>query len=157
MHVRAVFSSNIRDEVVSRETQLGRQTMNATTDTAILLLVSDPVVRLVMKETLEKAGYTVFPAGNLGKAVDRLKERTPDLLIISLYVEDISGRDAATYLRTKVPGLRVLMTSGLIDDDRLQNQMTLKAFAVFPKPFPPAEFIAKVKEVLQKSPQANLS
>jgi DNA-binding response OmpR family regulator len=137
--------------------QLGERAMSVAKDTAILLLVSDPIVRAIMKETLENVGYTVFPAGDLGKAVDRLKERTPDLLLISLYVEDISGRDAATYLRTKVPGLRVLMTSGLIDDDRLQNQMTLKSFEVFPKPFPPAEFLAKVKEVLQKNPQANLS
>jgi DNA-binding response OmpR family regulator len=86
----------------------------------------------------------------LGTAVDKLKDTTPDLLIISLYVEDISGHDAAIYLRTKLPGVRVLMTGGLIDDDRLENRMTLQGFEVFPKPFTAAEFIAKVKDVLQK-------
>ena len=124
--------------------------MGTSRDVSILLLVSDPVVRLILKETLEHEGYTVFAAGNLGTAVDKLKDTTPDLLIISLYVEDISGHDAAIYLRTKLPGVRVLMTGGLIDDDRLENRMTLQGFEVFPKPFTAAEFIAKVKDVLQK-------
>ena len=32
----------------------------------ILLLVSDPIVRSVLKETLEHEGYTVVAAGDLG-------------------------------------------------------------------------------------------
>ena len=54
--------------------------------TTILLLVSDPVVRSILKETLECAGYIVLAAGDLGTAVDRLKECTPDLLITRTYV-----------------------------------------------------------------------
>jgi CheY-like chemotaxis protein len=37
--------------------------------TTILLLVSDPVVRSVLKETLEREGYTVLATGDLGHAV----------------------------------------------------------------------------------------
>ena len=47
----------------------------------ILPLVSDQLVRAVMKETSERDGYLVVPAGDLGAAVDRLKELSPDLLI----------------------------------------------------------------------------
>jgi CheY-like chemotaxis protein len=32
----------------------------------ILLLVSDPIVRFILKETLEHEGYTVVAAGDLG-------------------------------------------------------------------------------------------
>lgn len=42
--------------------------------TTILLLVSDPLVRAVLRDTLEHEGYTVVSAGDLGNAVDRLKE-----------------------------------------------------------------------------------
>ena len=35
--------------------------------TTILLLVSDPVVRSVLQETLEHEGYTVLATGDLGK------------------------------------------------------------------------------------------
>ena len=49
--------------------------------TTILLLVSDPVVRSVLQETLERAGYSVLSTGDLGQAVDRLKHTQPDLLL----------------------------------------------------------------------------
>jgi len=116
----------------------------------ILLLVSDPLVRSVLQDTLEHEGYTVVTAGNLGSAVDRLKEVTPDLLITRTYVEGLPGHDAATYLRTKSNGLRVLMVGGLLDDERLNNRESLEGFDVFPKPYSPWELLQKVKDVLAK-------
>ena len=119
-------------------------------DTTILLLGSEPIGRSVLQEILENAGYSVFPAGDLGEAVDSLQKAIPDLLVIRAYIEDIPGYDAATFLRTKCPGLRVLMVSGLIDDDRVQYRMALEGFEVFPKPFTAADLLEKVKELLQK-------
>jgi two-component system phosphate regulon response regulator PhoB len=122
--------------------------MNTTMNKTILLLISDPVVRSVIREALEHGGYYVVAAGDLGEAVDRLKESTPDLLMIRSYVESISGYDAATFLRTKCPGLRILMVGGLIDDDRLRYRMTLEEIEVFPKPFTVGALLEKVKDVL---------
>ena len=116
----------------------------------ILLLVSDPLVRSVLQDTLEREGYTVVTAGDLGSAVDRLKEVTPDLLITRTYVEGITGHDAATYLRTKSNGLRVLMVGGLLDDQRLKYRESLEGFDVFPKPYSAGELLQKVKDVLAK-------
>jgi DNA-binding response OmpR family regulator len=118
--------------------------------TTILLLVSDPLVRSVLQDTLEHEGYTVVTAGDLGSAVDRLKEITPDLLITRTYVEGMTGHDAATYLRTKSNGLRVLMVGGLLDDQRLKNRESLEGFDVFPKPYSPRELLQTVKNVLHK-------
>ncbi len=118
--------------------------------TTILLLVSDPLVRSVLQDTLEHEGYTVVTAGDLGSAVDRLTEVTPDLLIIRTYVEGMTGHDAATYLRTKSNGLRVLMVGGLLDDQRLKSRESLEGIDVFPKPYSAAELLQKVKDVLAK-------
>ena len=126
------------------------KTMNTIMNTTILLLSSDPVVRSVIQEALEHQGYSVLSAGDLGTAVDWLKKSTPDLLIIRSYVEGIPGYDAATFLRTKCPGLRVLMVGGLIDDDRLRHRMTLEGFEVFPKPFTATALLEKVRDVLHK-------
>src|SRR5579863_6319918 len=122
--------------------------------TTILLLVSDPLVRSVLQDTLEHEGYTVVTAGDLGSAVDRLSEVTPDLLITRTYVEGITGHDAATFLRTKSNGLRVLMVGGLLDDERLKYRESLEGFDVFPKPYSAAELLQKVREVLAK-PRGN--
>jgi DNA-binding response OmpR family regulator len=116
----------------------------------ILLLASDPVVRSVLKETLERAGYTVLAADDLGQAVDRLKESPPDLLIVRSHVQNLPGHDAAVYLRKKCLTMKVLILGGSLDDERLQNREDLQGFAVFPKPYAAAELLEKVKEVLEK-------
>jgi DNA-binding NtrC family response regulator len=118
--------------------------------TTILLLVSDPVVRSVLEETLEREGYIVRATGDLGQAVDRLEECMPDLLITRTYVQGLPGHDAAIYLRTKCLKMRVLIVGGLLDDDRLRNRETLQGFEVFPKPYTAAELLQKVKDVLSK-------
>jgi DNA-binding NtrC family response regulator len=118
--------------------------------TAILLLVSDPIIRSVLEETLEREGYMVLATGDLGQAVDRLKECRPDLLITRTYVQSLSGHDAAMYLRTKCPKMKVLIVGGLLDDERLQHREALQGFEVFPKPYAAAELLQKVKDVLSK-------
>jgi DNA-binding response OmpR family regulator len=116
----------------------------------ILLLVSDPVVRAVLEETLEREGYTVMAAGDLGQAVDRMNEVRPDLLITRSHVQNLPGHDAAMYLRKKCLKMKVLILGGRLDDERLQNREELQGFEIFPKPYPAAEMLEKVKEVLNK-------
>jgi|ERR1035438_949721 CheY-like chemotaxis protein len=116
--------------------------------TTILLLVSDPVVRSVLKETLEREGYSVLAVGEMGQAVDRLEECTPDLLITRTYVEGLPGHEAAMYLRTKCVNMRVLMLGGLLDDERLRNREALQGFEVFPRPYTAAELLQEGKNVL---------
>ena len=118
--------------------------------TTILLLVSDPVVRSILKETLEREGYTVMATGDLGRAVDRLKDCIPELLITRTYVEGLPGHEAAMYLRTKCPGLRVLMLGGLLDDERLEYRAAQQGFEVFPKPYTKAALLQEVRYVLSK-------
>jgi|ERR1700722_1049600 CheY-like chemotaxis protein len=116
----------------------------------ILLLVSDPVVRSVFKETLENAGYTVLATGDLGNAVDRLKEIEPDLLLTRTYVEGMPGHDAAVYLRSKCLKMKVLIVGGLLADDRLELRESLAGFEIFPQPYHRADLLEKVKQVLEK-------
>jgi CheY-like chemotaxis protein len=120
------------------------------TRTTILLLVSDAVVRAVMQEILEHEGYVVLAVGELGQAVDRLKDIAPELLITRTYVRDLPGHEAAKYLRTKCNKMKVLLVGGLLADDRLEYRTQLEHFEVFPKPYPASEFVHKVREVLSK-------
>jgi CheY-like chemotaxis protein len=127
---------------------------NTTLDKTILLLTSEPVVRLVIREVLERAGYVVMATGDLGNAVDRLGECKPDLLMISPYVETITGHEAAKYLQARCPSMRVLMVAGLLDDDRLQYRAELEKVEIFPQPFTAAELLNKVKEVFSEPSHA---
>jgi len=117
---------------------------------SILLLVSDALVRSVMQETLEREGFVILPAAELGTAADYLKHSTPDLLITRTYISGMTGHEAAKYLRNTCPHMRVLMVGGLLDDDRLRYREELEGFDVFPPPYTKSQFVDKVKGVLDK-------
>jgi DNA-binding NtrC family response regulator len=115
----------------------------------ILLLCSEPIIRSVMKEVLEQAGYVVRATGDLGTAVDMLAASKIDLLITYPYVESIPGHEAAKYLRGRNPQMGVLVVAGLLEDDRLQYRAVLESFETFPPPFTVDQLIEKVEAVLK--------
>jgi CheY-like chemotaxis protein len=123
---------------------------NSPMQTTILLLISEPLVRLVIQEVLERAGYLVLGTGDLGTAVDRMRETKPDILIISPYVETITGHQAAKYLQSRCPSMHILMVAGLLADERLQYRAELDEVEIFPHPFTGPELLEKVRQVLSK-------
>ena len=131
------------------------------TNAMILLLGSEPVVRSVMREVLEGAGYTVLATGSLGVAVDTLAYDSIDLLITHPYIDNIPGHEAAKYLRARNPHkMGILIVAGLLDDDRLQYRAELEHFEIFPPPFTATQLIEKVEEVLkalQAAPESRKS
>jgi DNA-binding response OmpR family regulator len=114
----------------------------------ILLLISDPLMKAVIRDALDNAGYQVLTAGDLGAAVDRLREVRPDLLITRPYINSMPGQTAADYLRTKRPGLPVLIVSGFMEDERVRDRNAIDDFHVFPKPFSRDELLNTIKEIL---------
>jgi DNA-binding NtrC family response regulator len=126
-------------------------TKRPATNAMILLLCSEPIIRSVMKETLEQAGYVVRGTGDLGTAVDMIGASKIDLLITYPYVESISGHEAAKYLRGKNPHMGVLVVAGLLRDDRLEYRAILENFDIFPDPFSSDQLIEKVEHVLHSS------
>src|ERR1700733_9502538 len=121
-----------------------------TEKTFILLLISDSDMRAVIQDTLASEGYLVEATGDIGVAVDRLKEATPDLLIIRPYISTMPGHQAVEYLRSKCPGLRILMVGGLIDDPRISDRDSLENIHIFPKPFTAEQLLQTVRNVLSE-------
>ena len=125
-------------------------------ESTILLLISEPLVRLVLQELLERAGYLVMSTGDLGTAVDRISECKPNILVISPYVETITGHQAAKYLQSRCPSMRILMVAGLLADERLQYRAELERVEIFPEPFTGPELLNKVQAVLSEPKQGKV-
>ena len=117
-------------------------------DAVVLLLVSDPLMRVVLRDALNGGGYQIVMANNLGDAVNRLREIHADLLITRSYIDSMPGHMAADYLRSKQPGLPVLIVSGFMEDDRVRDQNSIDQLYVFPKPFGRNDLLEKVRDVL---------
>jgi CheY-like chemotaxis protein len=76
----------------------------------ILLLDSEPVVRSVLKNILETAGYVVLATGSLGVAANELARCKIDLLITSLRQQHPRARSGQVFtdgLRASVTGTRL--------------------------------------------------
>lgn len=135
----------------SNSTRKAAANVLSSPETTILLVDSDPVMRAAFRDALQSPGLLVVEAGDLGAAVDRLNEVHPDLLIIRPYISSMTGRTAANYLRCKQHGLPVLILSGFVEDDRLENQSRVDHFFTFPKAYSRSELLDKVKEVLNQT------
>ena len=115
----------------------------------ILVLDAEEIIRSVITRILEREGYTVHTAGDLPSALELVKDCTPDLLLTNLYIPGTSGHDAARFLRSMCPNMRVLIVAGLPDDRLIHDRTTGEGFAAFPKPFLPKQLAEKVKDVLE--------
>jgi len=105
-------------------------------------------MRDVLRDALDWAGYLVVVAGELGAAVDRLHEMRPNLLITRPYINSMTGQIAADYLRTKRPGLPIMIVTGYMEDDRIRDQNSIEEFHVFPKNFTRDDFLHEVRKIL---------
>jgi CheY-like chemotaxis protein len=117
----------------------------------VLVLDSEPLVRSVVTRILETGGYTVQSCGNMKEALEIVKNRAVDLLLTNVYIPGTTGHEAAQFLRTFQPQMRVLMVAGLPDDQHINQRTAADEFYdSFPKPFKSAELIDKVKEMLRR-------
>ena len=120
----------------------------AASKATVLVFCLDSDVLSALRGALEDAGYLVLPAESLDSAVNWLADTEPDLLIVSSYLDGISGDEAAVLLRNKYDGLRVLMLAGMPNDDRVANRESLSEIKIFPKLFALPEFLENVAAVL---------
>jgi DNA-binding NtrC family response regulator len=116
----------------------------------VVILDSEPIVRKVVSQILERDGYRVEAVENLEDAKNAVTRFQPDLLVTNLFVRGTTGHDAAVCLQGIRPTLRVLFVAGLPDDEQLKDMMSGERCEFFPKPFTARELTDKVHSVLEK-------
>ena len=101
-----------------------------------------------MTEILRRAGYQVLATGEPEKAFEIVRHTMPDLVITNVFLKGITGHQAIERLRSEFPGIRLLMVSGLPDDEIIRKWTNTDGFDAFPKPFTAEDLKRKVREVL---------
>jgi PAS domain S-box-containing protein len=123
----------------------------------ILLVEDDEMLRTLVRETMESAGYRVLEAcGPLeASAIAASRKGTIQLLITDVIMPKTSGPELARELLRHWPGLKVLYMSGHPDSAILKRGLRRRESAFLRKPFTPAELAAKVREVLESGAKTN--
>jgi CheY-like chemotaxis protein len=117
----------------------------------ILVIDDDPVLRRVITLALEAAGHTVLRCENGKKAVDFLEHEHADLLITDMIMPEMDGVETVRAAKQIRPDLPILAMSGGGSFDPADYLGIARAFGatdVLPKPFHPADLIARVAKLL---------
>ncbi len=117
----------------------------------ILLVEDDSSVRRLVSQTLMLTGYTVLEAANGPEALQLMEQQAGEvhLLLTDVVMPYMNGGELAERLAGICPRMRVLFTSGYMDDAVVQKVVALGA-QFLPKPFSPSTLMNKVREVLEQ-------
>lgn len=104
----------------------------------ILVIEDEANLRFVIRQTLSKAGHTIFDAGTLSEARQHMRERTPDLVLTDVMLGSENGIEYLKELRAEgFEGSIVVMTAhGSVEaavaamregaDDYLQKPLSME-------------------------------
>ncbi len=122
--------------------------------TETVLVVEDAAaVRTVMRQGLERYGYTVLEAPDGDTALQlAAKHHGPiHLLLTDVVMPGVSGPQLADQLVRLRPGIKVLYASGYSDDAIIHHGILEPGIAYLQKPFTRDALALKVREVLDGS------
>ncbi|MBP7566350.1 MAG: response regulator, partial [Burkholderiaceae bacterium] len=117
----------------------------------VLLIDDEEMLRVMLADVLEEAGYRVLTARDGAEGLQRLKDERQrvDLLITDVGLPGgMNGRQVADAARRHTPGLPVLFITGYAENAAVGNGLMEPGMAVMTKPFPVAALAVRVKGML---------
>ena len=120
----------------------------------ILVVEDDFYVRLLNTEVLERSGYQVDTAEDGVAAWNALHTAHYDLLITDNNMPNLSGVELVKKMRAEEMTLPVIMATGALPRQELEQNPSLKIAATLLKPFTTAQLVELVKKILQLSAEA---
>jgi signal transduction histidine kinase len=126
--------------------------MNESTAQALILVVDDdPVACLLMRETLERAGFAVIEASDGVEACRRYEEDHPDLLLVDIIMPRMDGYELCRELRNHPDGayVPIVMVTGLDDVASIARAYDAGATDFMSKPVDWALLNYRVRYVLR--------
>ncbi len=122
----------------------------------ILVVDDDPAIRAVCNEILSNHGYEVQEAGSCAEAVQAVRERRPDLLLVDVQLPDGDGFGLLESLAEErsLDRFAAVFVSALGQPADKVRGLRLGAADYLVKPFDAMELVARVDAVLRRKETA---
>jgi CheY-like chemotaxis protein len=123
----------------------------ATNRVDVLVIDDDAIMRELMADWLEAAGYRVRQAGDCAAALAEFKRQAPALVVTDMFMPGACGAEAIARLKAEQPGVALIAVSGYFNSgQRLSAEAALSAGAdrALPKPVKRADLIQAVAELV---------
>jgi DNA-binding NtrC family response regulator len=120
----------------------------------ILILDDEPIVGQRLKAALEKEGHRAETFINPIQAVARLEDKTFDIVVTDIRMDDMDGIEILELVRKKNDRTKVIMITGYATLEVARESLTKGAFDFIAKPFKLREMrqaIDKAIEALKAS------
>ena len=117
--------------------------------TRLLIAEDDPEIAMMERDYLEIEGYEVFLVDNGQQAVTEALNGTYNLILLDLMLPGCSGYDVCRLIRDRIAIPILMVTARAESVDKIRG-LGLGADDYIPKPFDPAELVARVKAHLSR-------
>jgi two-component system alkaline phosphatase synthesis response regulator PhoP len=115
----------------------------------ILVVDDEPRISEIVRDYLERAGFTVTTAGNGADALAIARTKRPDLVVLDLGLPKMDGLDVTRALR-KQSNVPIIMLTARVDESDKLIGLELGADDYITKPFSPKELVARVRAVFRR-------
>lgn len=119
--------------------------------TRILVIDDEPILRGVMLETLEQAGYAVVGADDADRALTLLEDESIGLVVSDIVMPRRSGMKLLEAIQRHRPSVPVLLVTGADTYANLTDALAGGAAGLIVKPFSPTEFLVAVDRALDRA------
>ncbi len=116
----------------------------------ILVVDDEPQIAEIATDYLRMAGFEVITAGDGVRALEAVRGRRPDLVVLDLGLPRMDGIDVARTIRRESDLPIIMLTARVEEDDRLHG-LEIGADDYITKPFSPRELVARVRAVLRRT------
>jgi DNA-binding response OmpR family regulator len=123
----------------------------------ILIVDDEPQVRNIVATYLERDGFVVRTAADGRQALDAIRERRPDALVLDLMLPEVNGLQILQQLREGGDTVPVIVLSARGREPERVAGLELGADDYLAKPASPREIAARVRAVLRRARPTSLA
>jgi DNA-binding response OmpR family regulator len=116
----------------------------------ILVVDDDPKIVALVRMYLERERYPVITAGDGRAALQALESRRPRLVVLDLMLPEVDGLAVIRTARSSGDVPILVLSARGSTGDRIVG-LTEGADDYLPKPFSPAELVARVRSILRRA------
>ena len=115
----------------------------------IVVAEDDPKQARMLKLYLEREGHSVIVAEDGLAAVEAIRRRSPDLVLLDMMMPELDGLDVCRVVRAE-SDVPIIMITARNDEDDMLRRLDLGADDYITKPYRPRELVARVRAMLRR-------
>jgi DNA-binding response OmpR family regulator len=125
----------------------------AVTGAKVLLVDDEDMLRRVMKDLLERDGYSVVEARDGVEALDQVDRHAPDIIVLDLNLPGLDGYGVLTHLRSRptTAHIPVMVLTARGDEENEVRVFEMGADDFLSKPFRARALSARLAAVLGRA------